>query len=86
MPADVPAPAQVPVPDGVGIVWDDALCEYDFGPYHPMAPIRLTLTRILAGAAGVLDRECVRTLPAPVASDEELGTVHDPALVQAVRR
>lgn len=86
MPADVPAPAQVPVPDGVGIVWDDALCEYDFGPYHPMAPIRLTLTRILAGAAGVLDRECVRTLPAPVASDEELGAVHDPALVEAVRR
>ncbi len=86
MPADVPAPAQVPAPDGVGIVWDDALCEYDFGPYHPMAPIRLTLTRILAGAAGVLDRECVRTLPAPVASDEELRTVHDPALVQAVRR
>ena len=86
MPADVPAPAQVPVPDGVGIVWDDALCEYDFGPYHPMAPIRLTLTRILAGAAGVLDRECVRTLPAPVASDEELGPAHAPARAQAGRR
>jgi len=86
MPADEPAPAQAPAPDGVGIVWDDALCEYDFGPFHPMAPIRLTLTRVLAGAAGVLDRECVRTLPAPVASDAELAAVHEPALVEAVRR
>ena len=57
--AALPSSAVDPV-DGVdppvptGIVWDDALGEYDFGPFHPMAPIRLALTRILAGAAGVL--------------------------------
>ena len=84
MPAD--APSAQPAPDGVGIVWEDALREYDFGPFHPMAPIRLELTRILAGAAGLLDRDGVRILPAPVASDAQLAAVHDPELLEAVRR
>lgn len=89
--AALPSPAVDPV-DGVdppvptGIVWDDALCEYDFGPYHPMAPIRLTLTRELAGACGLLERPGVVTLPAPVASDEQLAAVHDPEFVEAVKR
>ena len=84
--ADAPSPQPVPAPDGIGIVWDDVLPEYDFGPFHPMAPIRLSLTRSLAGAAGVLDREGVQILPAPVASDAELGTVHDGDYIAAVRR
>jgi len=75
---DLPVPA--------GIVWDEALCEYDFGPFHPMAPIRLTLTRELARSAGVLDRPGVRTLAAPVASDEQLSRVHDPEYISAVHR
>ena len=72
-------------PAGVGIVWDDALCEYDFGPFHPMAPIRLTLTRELARGAGLLDRPGVRILGAPVASDEQLSQVHDAEYIAAVR-
>src|SRR5699024_1759436 len=71
----MPAAAQAPFPadpiepgEGAdrilptGIVWDDALCEYDFGPFHPMAPIRLTLTRELARTAGLLDRPGVEIL------------------------
>lgn len=69
-----------------GIVWDDALCEYDFGPFHPMAPIRLTLTRELARTAGLLDRPGVEILPAPVASDEQLARVHEPAYIEAVEQ
>ena len=86
MPADVPSqdPAR-PAADAAGVVWDEALCEYDFGPFHPMAPIRLELTRILAGAAGLLDRDGVRILPAPVASDAQLGTVHAPEYVEIGR-
>lgn len=76
--ADAPAPT--------GIVWDDALCEYDFGPFHPMAPIRLTLTRELARGAGLLGRPGVVTLPAPVASDEQLARVHDPDYIAAVKQ
>src|SRR5699024_3587336 len=66
--AALPSSAVDPV-DGVdppvptGIVWDDALGEYDFGPFHPTAPIRLTLTRELARCAGLLDRPGLQTLP-----------------------
>ncbi|GAA1489106.1 acetoin utilization protein AcuC [Brachybacterium sacelli] len=71
---------------GCGIVWSEELCEYDFGPYHPMSPVRLTLTRELARSAGVLDRPGVRTIAPRVATDEQLGTVHDADYIAAVRR
>jgi acetoin utilization protein AcuC len=34
------------------VAWDDRLTGYDFGPGHPMAPLRLTLTMELARAFG----------------------------------
>ncbi len=40
----------------LAVVWDDALAEYDFGPDHPLAPVRVELTIALARALGVLDR------------------------------
>ncbi|MFC5318524.1 MULTISPECIES: acetoin utilization protein AcuC [Brachybacterium] len=100
MPADASTPDPAPaLPDAAatvgagadvagtcGIVWSDDLCEYDFGPYHPMSPVRLTLTRELARASGVLDRPGVRTIEPFVASDEQLGGVHDADYIAAVRR
>ncbi|WP_299298955.1 acetoin utilization protein AcuC [uncultured Brachybacterium sp.] len=89
--AALPSSAVDPV-DGVdppvptGIVWDDALGEYDFGPFHPMAPIRLTLTRELARCAGLLDRPGVQTLAAPVATEEQLSRVHDRDYIAAVKQ
>lgn len=68
------------------MVWDDAFSQYDFGPYHPMSPVRLTLTRDLSRAAGLLDRPGVTMIDAPVASDEQLASVHDAAYIEAVRR
>ena len=68
-----------------GVVWDDALGRYDFGIGHPMDPVRLELTHRLAVEAGLLGRPGVEILPAPVASDEALATVHDPQYVAAVR-
>ena len=32
------------------VAWDDRLSGYDFGPGHPMAPLRLKLTMELAQA------------------------------------
>ena len=34
------------------VAWDDRLSDYDFGPGHPMAPLRLKLTMELAGVWG----------------------------------
>ena len=65
------------------VVWDDAFGEYDFGPTHPLRPLRLELTMALARQVGVLDGADVR---APrTAGDETLELVHDPLYVNAVR-
>jgi acetoin utilization protein AcuC len=65
------------------VVWDDDFTRYDFGPTHPMAPVRLDLTARL----GLLDdTERVQVVGAPPADDALLTTVHTPEYVAAVRR
>ena len=66
------------------VIWDEAFAAYNFGPEHPMAPVRLDLTTRLARSLGVLEHV---ELHAPeVASDDVLTTVHDPAYVEAVKQ
>ena len=49
------------------LVWDEGFTAYDFGPSHPMGPVRLALTTRLAEALGVLDGvEVVGGLPPPI--------------------
>jgi acetoin utilization protein AcuC len=70
------------------VVFDESLTSYDFGPTHPMNPVRVDLTMRLARALGVVDGEPggLVSVPAPDASDEDLLVVHDPDLIEAVRR
>ena len=58
---------------------------YDFGPGHPLAPVRLDLTMRLARELGVLDRSGVTVVAPEPADDALLGLVHDPDYVAAVR-
>jgi acetoin utilization protein AcuC len=67
------------------VVWDPSFSRYDFGPSHPMAPIRLELTARLADALGLFAQPGVVVAGADVAPDELLTTVHDPDYVAAVR-
>src|SRR5436190_8978183 len=64
------------------LVYDESLTSYDFGPTHPMNPIRVDLTVALASHIGVL--RTLPLVPAPDATDDELATVHDPELIEAV--
>lgn len=66
------------------VVYDASLGEYDFGPDHPMAPLRVALTMRLADCLGVLDH--LEVVPAPMATEDQLLTVHDPAFIEAVQR
>ena len=66
------------------LVFDDELTAYDFGPAHPMAPVRVELTIRLAHELGILDR--LDVVPAPLASDEELRLVHSPDYIDAVKK
>jgi acetoin utilization protein AcuC len=66
------------------VVFDKSLTDYDFGPDHPMAPVRVDLTMRLADELGVLSR--MKVAPAPIASLDLIATVHDPAFIEAVER
>jgi acetoin utilization protein AcuC len=67
------------------VVWDEDLTGYDFGPGHPLAPVRVDLTMALARELGVLDAPGVSmTVPEP-AGEDLLGLIHDEAYVAAVR-
>ncbi len=71
----------------VELVWigDDAPA-YDHGPAHPLRPARVTLTRELIHACGLLDTPGVSEVAGRDATDAELALVHAPAYVEAVRR
>ncbi|CAN5498831.1 acetoin utilization protein AcuC [soil metagenome] len=67
------------------VVHEASLTEYDFGPDHPMSPLRVDLTISLAEQLGVIgDR--LRPVVAPYATEDQISTVHDPALIEAVTR
>ncbi|MEV7618215.1 acetoin utilization protein AcuC [Streptomyces sp. NPDC089799] len=65
------------------LMWDEAVTGYDFGPDHPMDPVRLALTMGLVRAFG-LDRE-VDVRAARAAGDSTLRLVHREDYVAAVR-
>ena len=67
------------------VSWDEQLASYDFGPDHPLAPIRVKLTIELAGALGVLARPGVVVAAAPAATDAELQFVHDGTYIAVVK-
>ncbi|WP_435742836.1 acetoin utilization protein AcuC [Nocardioides sp. SYSU DS0663] len=71
------------------VVFDPSLTEYDFGPAHPMSPLRVDLTMRLAAELGVTavgGGPGLRLVPAPVADLDLIATVHDPRLIEAVER
>jgi acetoin utilization protein AcuC len=67
------------------VAWDDRLTSYDFGPGHPLAPIRVELTMALAREFGVLSAAGVSLAVPEPASQQQLELVHDPAYLDAVR-
>jgi acetoin utilization protein AcuC len=68
------------------LVWDEALTKYDFGPGHPLAPVRVELTIALAREFGVLGRPEVTLLTPASAQMTELELVHDADYIDAVRQ
>ncbi|MFC5799331.1 acetoin utilization protein AcuC [Streptomyces formicae] len=65
------------------LMWDEAVTRYDFGPDHPMDPVRLALTMGLVRAYG-LDR-AVDVVAAKPAGESTLRLVHREDYVAAVR-
>jgi acetoin utilization protein AcuC len=65
------------------LMWDEQVTQYDFGPGHPMDPVRLQLTRSLVRAFG-LDG-ALKVVAAPAAGDSTLTLVHRQDYVAKVR-
>jgi acetoin utilization protein AcuC len=72
-------------PGRVRVVWDDTFAAYDFGPGHPMAPVRLELTAALCRDLGLFDLPQVAVVGAEPATDDILHSVHSAEFVSAVR-
>jgi acetoin utilization protein AcuC len=73
------------------VVFDKTLTDYDFGPTHPMSPVRVDLTMRLADELGVLaapggSGTGLHQVPAPVAVDDLIAQVHTGDLIEAVQR
>ncbi|QMU79526.1 acetoin utilization protein AcuC [Streptacidiphilus sp. PB12-B1b] len=68
------------------LFWDEADTRYDFGPGHPMDPVRLELTMSLIRAFGLDRLPGVTVTGAHPAGDSTLALVHEPQYVAAVRK
>src|SRR6476659_3933188 len=58
--------------EALRIIWDDAFLAYDFGPHHPMSPLRLELAERLVRELGLLEQPGVVCASAEPATDELL--------------
>jgi acetoin utilization protein AcuC len=68
------------------VAWDERLTHYDFGPGHPLAPVRVELTVELARAFGVLGAAGVVVAAPEPATAAELELVHDPRYISVVQQ
>ena len=65
-------------------MFDEAVTSYNFGPTHPMAPVRVELTLELAGGLGVLDH--LDLVGAASATDDELNAIHSASYIERVQK
>ena len=73
--------------DAVAVVWDEDLRAYDFGPGHPLAPIRVQLAMRLTRDFGLLEAAAVDVLtPVAPATIDQISAVHDLEYIAAVQR
>lgn len=68
------------------LIWSEERLRYDFGPDHPLKPIRVELTVDLIRAVGLDRADGVVTLPRAPYGEEELLAIHDAGYVAVVRR
>jgi acetoin utilization protein AcuC len=69
----------------VAFVWDDDLRLYDFGPGHPLAPIRVQLAYRLSRDRGLLDSDNLRVVPLVDMPEGLLTSMHTDEFIDAVR-
>lgn len=66
------------------LAWDERFTSYDFGPGHPMHPLRLWLTHRLLDDLGILAGPDLQTWSVEPAGRPALESVHTAELVDAI--
>ena len=72
-------------PAPVALVWDGDI-QYDFGPQHPLQPIRVELTVALIHALGLIDGDRRVEVRSGPYDEDKLLRLHRPDYVRAVQR
>ncbi|HWB72013.1 MAG TPA: acetoin utilization protein AcuC [Egibacteraceae bacterium] len=67
-------------------IWQDEGLRYDFGPAHPLKPVRVELTVALIRACGLTEADGVDTLPNAPFGDDDVRRIHEADYVDAVKR
>ncbi len=68
------------------LIFSEDYLKYDFGPQHPLRPVRLELTYELLKAYGVFDDPKAAIEPPRMATEEELQLVHSKEYVFLVNK
>lgn len=68
------------------LIFSEDYLKYDFGPQHPLKPVRLQLTYELLKAYEVFDGTQAEVKPPRMATEEELELVHTKEYVQLIKR
>jgi len=68
------------------LIWSEEPIAYDFGPQHPLQPVRVELTVNLIRACGLTDADDVATLPRAAFTTDDVLRLHDAEYVEAVQR
>src|SRR3954452_23451927 len=71
--------------EALRLIWDDAFLAYDFGPHHPMSPLRLELAERLVRDSGLLEHPGVVRASAEPATEGLLDLLQEPRSAAAVR-
>jgi acetoin utilization protein AcuC len=66
------------------LIWSDDELRYDFGPDHPLKPIRVQLTVKLIQSSGLTDADDVLVVPRATFTTDDVLRLHSEAYVEAV--
>ena len=72
--------------DKVVLVYTDQYGLYDFGPNHPLRPLRLKLTYDLMEKLNLLSHKRLEIKEPIVATQEQIERAHDPEYVEVVKK
>ena len=74
------------MPGKTGLIWDEKFLDYNFGPQHPLRPVRVKLTYELIQSKGILQQGSVKVVKPRLASRAEILLFHEDDYVRLVEQ